>query len=104
MQEIVTKQGCPLDNISSGDGPTEPHLRSSGKASTGAPLSDHGDQPGLQALISSRNELVRVSRYCPGRPYISIRVPEGLEEIHRISFTTVSHDQGKSFILVRSLS
>ncbi|KAK2594589.1 hypothetical protein QQS21_007719 [Conoideocrella luteorostrata] len=39
---------------------------------------------------------IQVSRNCHGGPYVELRVPEGMRNVHRVIFRTVSHDQGYS--------
>ncbi|KAI1282691.1 heterokaryon incompatibility protein-domain-containing protein [Xylaria sp. FL0933] len=42
----------------------------------------------------SRQASVRVSEYCAETPYLALKVPDEIDEVVRVSFTTFAHDQG----------
>ena len=42
-----------------------------------------------------RENLIEVSRFCPERVYLELRVPEDIHFVTRVIFRIVSHDQGK---------
>ena len=54
--------------------------------------SDHLHQ---NTLCARRENLIKVSRYCPERPYVELCVPENIVTIKTIVFRIVSHDQGE---------
>ena len=41
-----------------------------------------------------RDGLIEVSKYCPERVYLELRVPEDIQSVSRVIFRMVSHDQG----------
>lgn len=43
----------------------------------------------------SRQASIRVSEYCTETPYLALKVPDEIDEVVRVSFTTFAHDQGK---------
>ncbi|PMD53601.1 HET-domain-containing protein [Hyaloscypha bicolor E] len=88
LKKDFKKQRPPGDNLSN----TVISAAMPRSGSTLCPIALQGSQ--FRVYSASREELVRISRYCPGKPYIELQVPGGLEEIHRIEFITRSHDQG----------
>jgi hypothetical protein len=41
-----------------------------------------------------RSEPITVCPVCPERPYVQLKLPETVGRIKKITFKTVSHDQG----------
>jgi hypothetical protein len=41
-----------------------------------------------------RADPVEVMRFCPGRPYVELKMPDTLINVERVTIVTVSHDQG----------
>ena len=48
-----------------------------------------------KSVCATSAGLVVVSRHCPERPYVELRVPEKFKSIIAIIFTISSHDQGE---------
>ncbi|VUC23018.1 unnamed protein product [Clonostachys rosea] len=48
----------------------------------------------VQKLVARRAELVQVHDHCPERPYVELKVPENVEKVLSVEFSTVSRDQG----------
>ncbi|KAK0634583.1 heterokaryon incompatibility protein-domain-containing protein [Bombardia bombarda] len=45
---------------------------------------------------TKRQDLRRVMQFCPAQPYVELEIPRDVTSISRVTFTTVSHDQGFS--------
>jgi hypothetical protein len=51
---------------------------------------------GQSVVVKEKREgLIEVSRYCPERVYLELRVPDDIHSVTRVIFRIVSHDQGK---------
>jgi hypothetical protein len=48
----------------------------------------------LGVISEKRQGLVEVSRSCPERIYVELRLPEDAYFVHKVIFRTLSHDQG----------
>jgi hypothetical protein len=48
-----------------------------------------------KSVCVRREGLIKVSRYCPERPYVELRVPEEINTVRGIAFRILSHDQGE---------
>ena len=56
---------------------------------------EENDHLHQNTLCTRRENLIKVSRYCPERPYVELCVPENIVTIKAIVFRIVSHDQGE---------
>ena len=73
------------------------HGRPNASCPTGSSMDDTKSDidPNWLSWKVTREEEVDVSQYCADRPYLEFEVPAGVKRVHRVVFTTVSHDQGR---------
>jgi len=58
-------------------------------------IDQYMDSTQFVVVKEKREGLIKVSRYCPERVYLELRVPEDIHSVTRVIFRIVSHDQGK---------
>lgn len=49
----------------------------------------------IQECVAEHKELLQVHDHCPERAYVEVQVPADAKKVVAVTFTAVSHDQGK---------